>query len=270
LVAGDGLCYFDDEGKLKGFRVNKVEQGRVYPLEMPVIQPGTALFRNQDHAFDQLLAGKSAERKIRLQILLKETSEGFVVNMKDEDDFCLELAFPCEKTPAKNPEKVQENIIAQFSKSGNTPFAVTEVQVEISQPWFFPVSVLNEWRRASLAAFENHRIEGYVREIPAIKKSAEYPEKQLTYLGNVTNQLAFSFYKEHGVENIMPGFEVKAEDNVPLMFTRHCIKYEMGWCPKTGKKDTPPEPFKLRHQNYNFRLEFDCKACEMRVLAAKS
>ena len=31
---GDGLCYLDEAGKLHGFRVNRVENNKLYPQEM--------------------------------------------------------------------------------------------------------------------------------------------------------------------------------------------------------------------------------------------
>ncbi len=88
----------------------------------------------------------------------------------------------------------------------------------------------------------------------------------MTYLGNITNSLAESFYREHGVEYIQLGFEVKAQKGVPLMFTRHCIKYEMGRCPREGGKSDFKEPLFLTHKGQKYELKFDCKKCEMQVL----
>ena len=64
LSNGDGLIFFNSEGNLEGFRVNRVEENRVFPLEMPRISPKTILYRNYDHAFEKLLEKPSAERKI--------------------------------------------------------------------------------------------------------------------------------------------------------------------------------------------------------------
>lgn len=55
-----------------------------------------------------------------------------------------------------------------------------------------------------------------------------YPEKILSYRGNVANSLAEKFYREHGVEKIEPAFECKRVEQVPLMFTRHCIRFYAG------------------------------------------
>ena len=46
---GDGLCFINDEKELEGFRVNRVEGNRLYPLRMPEhLRPGMALYRNND------------------------------------------------------------------------------------------------------------------------------------------------------------------------------------------------------------------------------
>lgn len=48
---GDGLCFINDEKELEGFRVNRVEGNRLYPLRMPEhLRPGMALYRNNDQA----------------------------------------------------------------------------------------------------------------------------------------------------------------------------------------------------------------------------
>ena len=96
--------------------------------------------------------------------------------------------------------------------------------------------------------------------------SIPFPERQLTYLGNVANGKARSFYQDHGVEQIDPAFELSPRKDVPLMFTKHCLRYSMGWCP-TYQKDKSPykEPYYLLYKDTRLRLQFDCKHCQMLV-----
>ena len=94
-----------------------------------------------------------------------------------------------------------------------------------------------------------------------------FPNSQLTYLGNVANQKAYSFYKEHGVKKIDPAFELAPLKEVPLMFTKHCLRYSMGWCPTYQKKKSPyKEPFYLLYKDTRLRLQFDCKHCQMLLI----
>lgn len=265
LHNGDGLCFINAQGELVGFKVNRAENKRVYPFEMPRIENGTQVYRNQDHEFDKILKGKTAERKIKTTVDFIETTNGFSIKIADESGVEVATTFPYKKEPARKTEGIEENIINQLSKTGNTIFETGEVSVSINQPWFFPSSVLNEWRRISFEKFEEQLLASYVRELPVQTVPANYPEEKLTYLGNVTNKLSEQFYLEHGVKEVSPGFEIKAEKGVPLMFTKHCIKYEMGWCPREGNKSAVKEPLFLENNGQKFRLSFDCVKCEMQI-----
>lgn len=48
---GDGICYLDERGKLKGIRINRVENNKLFPAgEMPRIKQCTVLYRNFDQS----------------------------------------------------------------------------------------------------------------------------------------------------------------------------------------------------------------------------
>ena len=53
------------------------------------------------------------------------------------------------------------------------------------------------------------------------------------------------------------------------MHCRYCLRHELGYCVKHGgSKPTWREPLYLRlGDGRRFRLEFDCKRCEMKVYA---
>jgi putative protease len=84
------------------------------------------------------------------------------------------------------------------------------------------------------------------------------------YLYNIANHLAADFY---GTKDLT-AFEIKGGDG-PLMQWRHCLQYAMGYCVKHGgKKPTYKYPLFLRlGDGRRFRLEFDCKHCQMNVYA---
>jgi len=52
------------------------------------------------------------------------------------------------------------------------------------------------------------------------------------------------------------------------MQCRHCIRYSLGYCVKRGGKNPKwHEPLYLElSDKRRFRLEFDCKNCQMNVL----
>ncbi|ADQ78356.1 peptidase U32 [Paludibacter propionicigenes WB4] len=265
LNNGDGLCFINKQGDLTGFRVNRVERKQIFPADIPRMDVGVFLYRNQDQAFEKILKGKTSERRVGVEMLFGETPDGFFIQLTDEDGISNTFEAVCDKQPAQKPEVVNDNIKNQLSKLGNTIYEATDIQIQINSPWFFPASQLSEWRRQAIEQLDEIRTQSYVRETALGAKPTAFPTKALTYLGNVTNKLSEAFYKEHGVEEVMPGFEVKAQEGVPLMFCKHCIKFNMGWCPKEGYKATFKEPLYLRNNDQVYELSFDCKACEMRI-----
>lgn len=269
LSNGDGLCFVNNHGELTGFRVNKVEGKQIFPANMPRIETGVFLYRNQDQAFEKILKGKTSERKIAIDISFIETNTGFEIQLTDEEGISSNLHFESEKLIAQKPDNVLENIKNQLSKSGNTIFEVRNIDIKIQSMWFFPASTLSDWRRQGIERLILIRENSYKRELRKTPEKAVFPDKELTYTGNVTNQLAEKFYRENGVEKIEYGFEVKALENVPLMFTKHCIKYEMGWCPREGNQPDFKEPLFLRNNDQSYQLRFDCKKCEMQISVAQ-
>lgn len=268
LNNGDGLVFFNKQGVLEGFRVNRVDANRVYPLEMPSILPKTPLYRNFDHAFEKLLAKPSAERKLGVQIQFLDNAFGFTLCMEDETGARVMITKSFAKELARSEQR--DNICKQLSKLGNTPFEVTKVDVLLEDNWFIPSSLLAEMRREAVEKLVANRNIRYNREIAKylhLQEKPHFPQTQLTYLGNVANQKAQAFYKEHGITNIDSAFEINPLKGVPLMFTKHCLRYSMGWCPTYQKKKSPyKEPYYLLYKETRLRLHFDCKHCQMQVI----
>ena len=269
---GDGICYLDGQGRLQGFRVNRVEDNRIFPAgEVPRIPPRTRLYRNFDQEFEKLLARKSAERKIALRWALWETPQGFALSAEDEDGNRAARSFDYPKELARSPQDA--NLRAQLGKLGNTPFeAVGEMDIRLADNWFLPASVVTDWRRQVVDCLLQVRRIRYRREWQVWKPTAHaFPLASLTYLGNVMNGEARRFYLEHGVATVAPAYEAQAVPEAVLMFCRHCLRYSMGWCPTFQKKRSPyREPYYLvSSDGRRFRLSFDCKNCQMKVYAAE-
>lgn len=263
---GDGLCFLDGQGKLKGFRVNRVDGNKLYPQEMPRVRPKTKLYRNFDQEFERLMQKKSAERKIGVRMTLTENNFGFSLSMTDEDEHSITLTLPREKELARTPQT--DNLKNQLGKLGNTPFELTEAVIALSDNWFIPSSELSELRRRAVEKLLEVRRINYPREVVKLPDTHHvFPAQELTYLGNVMNRSAWSFYQDHGVKRIAPAFEKEAPEHAVLMFCKHCIRYSMGWCPVHHKTRSPyREPYSLvSADGRRFRLQFDCKVCQMKV-----
>ena len=266
---GDGLCFFNRSGELEGYRVNRVEGNRVFLFlegaEMPSITAGTELYRNYDLEFEKLLSKESATRKIGVDILFEETASGYQVTMTDEDGFSALSSVEWKKEDARTPQ--QENIRTQLSKMGNTGFEVQDVEVRLDGERFIPSSLLSDMRRQAAAELEKIRLESYSRPGVGASANPQYPADKLTYLGNVMNAQARTFYQDHGVKNIDDAFEKITPDSGVIMFCRHCIKNAMGLCTKNPRRELKvQEPLWLVSQDgRRFRLRFDCSKCQMEI-----
>ena len=267
LANGDGLVFLNDQGVLEGFRVNKVAENRIYPLQMPSsLRPKTILYRNYDQEFERRLSRTSAERKIRVSMELSDTPSGFVLSVSDEDGCRVSVAKEWPREPAR---REQENTIRnQLSKLGATVFEAESVTIRTEQNWFVPASLLAELRREAVERLESVRRITWRREAvtrPRIPVECAVPAR-LTYLANVSNEKARAFYTGCGARQIDPAFELSPEKGVPLMLGKHCLKFSMGWCPARGQKKSPfKEPSYLVYKNTRLRLQFDCRNCTMSV-----
>ena len=276
LHNGDGLCFFDVHKELVGMRINTVEGNRLTPNEMPEdMRRGMTLFRNRDHAFMRLLEKDSAVRKIDVDLNFYETPDGFALIVTDEDGCSATAFIQQEKQPAQNLEKAETNLRENLTKLGGTDFSLRDLELSISQAWFVPASAVNALRRDVIEQLIQARLDSYQR--PAKKSPAVppaiYPEDTLSYLANVYNKKARAFYEKHGVKMIAAAYEANQElDEVPLMITKHCLRFSHGMCPKEAKGvigvqgTVTAEPMTLINGNDRFTLKFDCKPCEMHVM----
>ena len=137
LHNGDGLTIGGE-----GFNVNGVDGALVKINKVPESQYSEMpLYRNLDVEFAKSL---HSERRIPVDIVFRETEEGFTLRIGDH-----ECHFPYAKEPAKNAEKAIDTIRTQIAKLGDTPYIAREITID-SKPYFIPISVLNEWRRKTI------------------------------------------------------------------------------------------------------------------------
>ena len=264
---GDGLCFINADRELEGFRVNRAQGNRLFPHQMPRnLRPGTMLYRNSDQAFERLLAKSKAGRKIPLVMHLDVVPDGFSLTANGTT-----VSIHCPHQHADKPQ--HENIVCQLSRLGATPYECTEVELPDDFPYFIPSSVLTQLRRLLTTTLQDHDHGDGSRD------HGDTPAASDPAAANISNRLAADFY---GV-NELTAFELKGGVNTPslwrgqgeagaspLMQCRHCLRYALGYCVnRGGRKPQWREPLFLRlADGRRFRLEFDCKHCQMNVYAA--
>ena len=269
---GDGLCFLDADRQLQGFRVNRAEGNRLYPQQMPQgLRRGMRLFRNSDQAFERLLSKPSAERKIPVTMTLEATAGGFALTM---DSARVEMEIPHQE--AEKPQR--DNIIRQLTKLGGTPYYCVDVVLPHQFNFFIPSSHLAELRRQVVAlrqaqSFLTGNSEfPYGKHIVSLRETPPQlpPLYRVPYYYNIANSMARAFYEQLGLPEPSPAFELKEpETDAVLMQCRHCLRYALGYCVRHGgQRPAWREPLYLQLGNgQRFRLEFDCKHCQMNVYA---
>jgi collagenase-like PrtC family protease len=270
---GDGVCFYDAHAEVVGFRINRAEGKKLFPVAIPEgLTEGATLFRNHDQAFERALEKESAERLVSIQPLFAETPDGFALTLTDEDGISASVNLKNNensgKEIAKNAERATATLIEQLGKFGNTMFAAQPAELQLSQAWFLPTGAINALRREATEKLELARLAAYQRP-PRAEPAANpvpYPQEELTYLGNVFNAKARQFYEKHGVKLIADAYEANEEKGmVSLMITRHCLRFSFNLCPKEVKH-LKPDPMTLVNGSEKLILKFDCKACEMHVI----
>jgi putative protease len=287
LHNGDGLCYYDLQKELVGVAINRAEPARansvglwrVFPKDplssFKDLRKGTEINRNRDMDWVRLLEKKSSDRRIGVWARLSDTSDGFQLELTDEDGHSASAALSQPHELARDPQRNLLTLKEHLGRFGNTIFSALEIAVEFSSPWFVPASSLNHLRRLAVEKLEQVRAQAYERPKRgrATEPAALYPEDTLTYLANVFNESARAFYARHGVKVIAAAYESHEEPGqVSLMITKHCVRFSMSLCPKQAKGVTgvqgtvKAEPLTLINGKEKLTLRFDCKPCEMHVV----
>ncbi len=267
LAPGDGVCWFDGDGRLRGAQVNAVREGMVI-LEAPEgPAPGTVIYRNHDRRFIESV--RAARPARRVAIAFTVLADRIVA--EDENGVRAEAPLSGAQ-PAEKPEAAAESITRQLAKTGGTEFACASVAIACTPPPFLPVAALNAARRGVLDKLRAAREAARPRQSGGIvPNSAPFPATELTYFGNVLNRHAEAFYRRHGVVNIQPAAESGLDlRGRKVMTMRYCLKHELGWCPKYGGSKGPQEPLALIDaEGRRLDLRFDCRRCEMEVIYAR-
>lgn len=273
---GDGLCFFNDDMELVGFRVNKAEGNRLFPLKMPEgLKPGTMLYRNHDQAFETLLSKPSAERKIAVTMVLTVKENLLTLLMTDEKGNTYTASAPYQYQKAQKPQ--EDNIRRQLTKLGGTPYLCTLLTInsKVDSP-FIPSSILSGLRQNlklleplnNLETIESPSSETIKNLLPMrfpslAKRGNRRESTGEGFLLNASNKEAKAFYAAQGIE--ATSFETDGGGNL-LMQCRYCIRHEMGYCSKYARQLPWKEPLRLRlGDGRDFKLKFNCAKCQMEI-----
>ncbi|MFL1526574.1 U32 family peptidase [Pseudomonas sp. O230] len=289
LSNGDGLNV-QIKREVVGFRANIAEpkgefledgqkryRYRVEPNEMPEgmykLRPNHPLSRNLDHNWQQALQKTSAERRIGLAWVARLDEHRLQLTATSEEGVSASLSLDGPFGLANKPEQALEQLRDLLGQLGTTDYHATAIKLEATQAFFIPNSQLKALRREVIEALTAARLLAHPRGGRKAETNPPpvYPESHLSFLANVYNQKARDFYHRHGVKLIDAAFEAHEETGeVPVMITKHCLRFSFNLCPKQAKGvtgvRTKVAPMQLVHGDEVLTLKFDCKPCEMHVI----
>ena len=242
LHNGDGLCFLNKDNELVGLRADVVNGITVSCNRPHGAFRGAKIYRNYDLEWQKQVDASTGNRKIDIDLTLAETEIGYelvascVPLLSGAGEIQQAVSCQCEKILANNPEKATENIRKKALQWGDTPFNPINLELKFAEPRLIPASVIGEMKRDLVTKLTEELIENH--------------------RNNRSQRLG-------GRTQCVP----TDPDAIPdrLMTCHHCIRYANGMCSKeTGQK---AEPLFIRNGANTFRLEFDCRNCQMYVFS---
>lgn len=289
LSNGDGLNVLVKR-EVVGFRANIAElknefeedgekryRYRVEPNEMPEglfrLRPNHPLSRNLDHNWQQALQKTSAERRIGVSWKAELREEQLKLTATSEEGISAQVELPGPFGVANKPEQALDGLRDLLTQLGTTDYHALDVALDAPQAFFVPNSQLKALRREAIEKLTEARVAAHPRGSRKAETSPPpvYPESHLSFLANVYNQRARDFYHRHGVQLIDAAYEAHEEEGeVPVMITKHCLRFSFNLCPKQAKGvtgvRTKVAPMQLIQGDEVLTLKFDCKPCEMHII----
>ena len=272
LHPGDGLAFVDGPD-VAGTAVNAVEGRQVFVQDPAHIRAGTRLHRNMDLHWLKALRAAKVERRIPVRAVLDFPEGAVHLALTDATGLRAEVHAEGAFAPARDPEAARKSLQEALARLGDTPFVLSELQVAESR--FVPVSRLNALRREAAESLELLRRAPRARagrRIPA-SQLLPLPTAALDFSWNVANQAARAFYERAGAKALEPAAELQDDlRGRVVMTTRHCLRYELGWCPIHRNLEPlqhlpePEGPLFLVNGSTRLECRFDCARCRMELV----
>ena len=237
LHNGDGLCFLNNDNELVGLRADVVN-GKTVSCNRPHgAHRGAKIYRNYDLEWQKQVDASTGNRKIDIDLLLKETPDGYELIDKLST---INYQLTTDKIVATNPDKATENIRKKALQWGDTVFNPVHLELQFTEPRLIPASLVGEMKRQLVEKLTDALVEQHQsqRECRDVSRNPLEMETQVV---------------------------ATDPDAIPdhLMTCHHCVRYANGMCSKeTGQRATP---LFIRNGAHTFRLEFDCRNCQMYV-----
>ena len=155
---------------------------------------------------------------------------------------------------------MKDNYKKALSKTIDTPYFVKEVEFKDEDISFMPISKINEIRRQMLYELSLKILSRYKTKQQKPLEIADFPIATDDYRMNIHNKKALEFMNLCNCKIKEMSFEKRIPKAAELMRMRHCLKRVFFNC----KYDK--DLFLEDEKQARYKLEFDCKNCEMIIL----
>lgn len=274
LSNNDGLCFVAPDGEIFGAKVSGSSNGVITTTAREKIPDGSAVYRNFNHQFEkELLNLPERLLSVSVRFTCKEgiTRAEAVCEDGTTAHYQIQGIFP----EAMNRERAESLIKTQLAKkSGIYIFGMPELETD--RLLLYPMAVLNNARRSLAEELEKASLKESskpkafkrpdINDIVQLLGEKPFEGKRPDYTYNISNNLAGELYISLGAENYDPAYELAPQEDVPVLRSKYCIRYELGLCKGRysgagGPKDN--ETLYLENNKRKLRLGFDCEKCEM-------
>lgn len=264
LRNGDGLSCCSGNDYL-GFYVNRVVGKKIIANKPLSLKAGTTVYRTYNKQFDEALCRDHNIRKIKISANLRFGSGVLALDLSDERGLSISSSLSVSTAAAANSDQTRRQTEA-LSKLGGTIYTIEKCSVP--GHLFIPVSAIVELRRRAVAALDTAQHCGY-RYVKrgTERKDAPVYAMQLKYYDNVANHLAEGVYTFHGATTMEYALEEThaKSTNVDVMYTRYCLRRELGACRQCGGSRKLPDHLYLQRGKLKLAVICDCAKCEMHL-----
>ena len=175
------------------------------------IKPGDKIFKLTDKTLSTEALNSFSKENVKTYLSCNlEIHSGQKISVKIKSKkFNTEVNFEYDYIPdiAKNAPITQDKILAQFNKTLNTCFEISEFNIDLDKNLFIPTSVLNDIRRTAISLIEEKIISSFKRESNCLIKKigsnsdAVIKPQEKALLLNILNA-EYDYYKLKNFDRI--------------------------------------------------------------------
>lgn len=191
LNIGDGIEIWNNSNNSPSTIVSELIKNKVGRIHGN-INPGDKVYKTLDKSLNQkahesFSRGFVKKSPIDVTLSILENKK-ITVNINDFEYISDTIAEKSQNKPL-----TLDTVKSQFSKTGNTPFEIKNLTVNLDDNLFLPISKINEIRRNAFLTFENKLVSAMIKEvnIQPLEKTIKYKtdsKKEVSVFFNILRE----------------------------------------------------------------------------------